>query len=150
MHIANCKLKIAMRQLFKTIMRYRLSSGLTLLSLVVAFLGIIVLTLYVSYERSFDGFHKNMNNIYLMSFKYDIGSSLPVPMEELIRHEVPEIERSVVMREWWDNEFYRTDQAPRDAIRNKAIHASADFFSRCLISRSSQAMPKRYFPFLTA
>ena len=129
MHIANCKLKIAMRQLFKTIMRYRLSSGLTLLSLVVAFLGIIVLTLYVSYERSFDGFHKNKNDIYLMSFKYDIGSSLPVPMEELIRHEVPEIERSVVMREWWDNEFYRTDQAPRDAIRNKAIHASADFFT---------------------
>ena len=129
MHIANCKLKIAMRQLFKTIMRYRLSSGLTLLSLVVAFLGIIVLTLYVSYERSFDGFHKNKNDIYLMSFKYDMGSSLPVPMEELIRHEVPEIERSVVMREWWNNEFYRTDQAPRDAIRNKAIHASADFFT---------------------
>jgi putative ABC transport system permease protein len=118
-----------MRQLFKTIMRYRLSSGLTLLSLVVAFLGIIVLTLYVSYERSFDGFHKNKNDIYLMSFKYDIGSSLPVPMEELIRHEVPEIERSVVMREWWDNEFYRTDQTTRDAIRNKAIHASADFFT---------------------
>jgi putative ABC transport system permease protein len=64
-----------------------------------------------------------------MSFKYDMGSSLPVPMEELIRHEVPEIERSVVMREWWNNEFYRTDQTPRDAIRKKAMHASADFFT---------------------
>ncbi|MBK7732397.1 MAG: ABC transporter permease [Bacteroidales bacterium] len=118
-----------MKQLFKTIFKYRLSSILTLVSLVVAFLGIIVLTLYVSYERSFDGFHKNMNNIYLMSFKYDIGSSLPVPMEELIRHEVPEIERSVVMREWSNNEFYRTDQTPRDAIRKKAMYASADFFT---------------------
>jgi len=118
-----------MKQLFKTIFKYRLSSILTLVSLVVAFLGIIVLTLYVSYERSFDGFHKNKNDIYLMSFKYDMGSSLPVPMEELIRHEVPEIERSVVMREWWNNEFYRTDQTPRDAIRKKAMHASADFFT---------------------
>lgn len=120
---------IAMKQFFKTIFKYRLSSILTLISLVVAFLGIIVLTLYVSYERSFDGFHKNKNDIYLMSFKYDMGSSLPVPMEELIRHEVPEIERSVVMREWWNNEFYRTDQTPRDAIRKKAMHASADFFT---------------------
>jgi len=120
---------IAMKQFFKTIFKYRLSSVLTLISLVVAFLGIIVLTLYVSYERSFDGFHKNKNDIYLMSFKYDMGSSLPVPMEELIRHEVPEIERSVVMREWWNNEFYRTDQTPRDAIRKKAMHASADFFT---------------------
>ena len=118
-----------MKQLFKTIFKYRLSSILTLVSLVVAFLGIIVLTLYVSYERSFDGFHKNKNDIYLMSFKYDMGSSLPVPMEELIRHEVPEIERSVVMREWWNNEFYRTDQTPRDAIRKKAMYASADFFT---------------------
>ena len=120
---------IAMKQFFKTIFKYRLSSVLTLISLVVAFLGIIVLTLYVSYERSFDGFHKNKNDIYLMSFKYDMGSSLPVPMEELIRHEVPEIERSVVMREWWNNEFYRTDQTPRDAIRKKAMYASADFFT---------------------
>ncbi len=118
-----------MKQFFKTIFKYRLSSILTLVSLVVAFLGIIVLTLYVSYERSFDGFHKNKNDIYLMSFKYDMGSSLPVPMEELIRHEVPEIERSVVMREWWNNGFYRTDQTPRDAIRKKAMHASADFFT---------------------
>ncbi len=120
---------IIMKRIFKTIYKYRLSSVLTLISLVVAFLGIIVLTLYVSYERSFDGFHKNKNDIYLMSFKYDMGSSLPVPMEELIRHEVPEIERSVVMREWWNNGFYRTDQTPRDAIRKKAMHASADFFT---------------------
>lgn len=117
------------RQLFKNIFKYRLSSVLTLVSLVVAFLGIIVLSLYVSYERSFDGFHKNKNDIYLMSFKYDMGSALPIPMEQLIREKVPEIEKGVVVRDWWDNEFYRTDQTKKDAIRIKAIHASADFFT---------------------
>ena len=116
------------KQLFKAIFKYRLSSVLTLISLVVAFLGIIVLSLYVSYERSFDGFHKNKNDIYLMSFNVDMGSSLPVPMGELIRNEVPEIERSVVMRDWWNNRFYRSDQTRKDAIRVEAIHASADFF----------------------
>lgn len=118
------------KQLFKTILKYRLSSILTLISLVVAFLGIIVLSLYVSYEHSFDRFHKNKNDIYLMSFKIeDMGSSLPVPMEELIRSEVPEIERSVVMREWRNNDFYRTDRTLKDAIRKKALHVSADFFT---------------------
>lgn len=52
-----------MKKIFRTIVKYRLSSILTLISLVVAFLGIIVLTLYVSYERSFDGFHKNRDNL---------------------------------------------------------------------------------------
>lgn len=117
------------RQLFKTIFKYRLSSALTLTSLVVAFLGIIVLSLYVSYERSFDDFHTNKNDIYLMSFKIeDMGSALPVPMGELIKSEVPEIERMVIMREWWNNEFCRTDQTPKDAIRAKSLHVSEDFF----------------------
>ena len=53
-----------MKKIFKTIAKYRLSSILTLISLVVAFLGIVVLTLYVSHERSFDGFHKNSDDIY--------------------------------------------------------------------------------------
>ena len=89
-----------MKRLLKTIFKYRLSSILTLISLTVAFLGIIVLLLYVSYERSFDGFHKNKKDIYLMSFNFDMGSALPVPMGELIKSEIPEIERSVTMREW--------------------------------------------------
>ena len=121
--------QLIMKRLLKTIFKYRLSSILTLISLTVAFLGIIVLSLYVSYERSFDGFHKNKKDIYLMSFNFDMGSALPVPMGELIRSEVPEIERSVTMREWWNNEFYRTDQTLRDAVRTKALHASADFFT---------------------
>lgn len=118
-----------MKKIFKTITKYRLSSSLTLLSLVVAFLGVIVLTLYVSYERSFDNFHKNKNDIYLMSFDVDMGSSLPVPMEELIRTNVPEIERSVIMREWWENGFYRADQTRKDAVFLSAMTASKDFFT---------------------
>ena len=117
------------KQLFKTIAKYRLSSILTLISLVVAFLGIIVLTLYVSYEKSFDGFHKNKNDIYLTSFNVDMGSALPIPMEELIRKEIPEIEKSVVTREWWNNRLYKPDQTRKDAITTQMMQASADFFT---------------------
>ena len=83
-----------MKKIFRTIVKYRLSSILTLISLVVAFLGIIVLTLYVSHERSFDGFHKNRKDIYLMSFNTQGGSSLPVPMSELIQTNVPKLKKA--------------------------------------------------------
>lgn len=116
------------KQLFKTILKYRLSSVLTLVSLVVAFLGIIVLSLYVSYERSFDDFHKNKNDIYLMQYNFDMGSALPVPMNDLIRSEVPEIERSAIMRPWWNDELYRTDQTLKDAVVADMMQTTVDFF----------------------
>jgi len=118
-----------MKKIFKTIAKYRLSSILTLISLVVAFLGIVVLTLYVSHERSFDGFHKNSDDIYLMSFNTEGGSSLPVPLCELIKENVPEVEKSVIMREWWNNEFCRTDRTRKDAVVYSAMTASNDFFT---------------------
>ena len=59
---------IQLKHLLKKIFRYRLSSALTLLSLVIAFLGIIMLSLYASYEYSFDTFHKSKDDIYLFSF----------------------------------------------------------------------------------
>ena len=121
-----------MKQLFKTIFKYRLSSILTLVSLVVAFLGIIVLTLYVSYERSFDGFHKNKNDIYLMSFKYDMGSSLPVPMEELIRHEVPRLSEVLSCANGGTMSFTVLTRH-RDAIRKKQCML-LPISLRCLIS----------------
>lgn len=118
------------KQLFKTIAKYRLSSVLTLTSLVVAFLGIIILSLYVSYERNFDGFHKNKNDIYLMSFNANMGSALPVPMDELIRSEVPEVEKSVIFRPTWgSNLLNRPDQTRKDAISCKIFETSADFFT---------------------
>ena len=118
-----------MKKIFRTIVKYRLSSILTLISLVVAFLGIIVLTLYVSHERSFDGFHKNRKDIYLMSFNTQGGPSLPVPMSELIQTNVPEIEKSAIMREWWNNEFRRVDQTRKDAVVYNSMTASSDFFT---------------------
>lgn len=118
-----------MRQLFNTIRRYRLSSVLTLLSLTIAFLGIIVLTLYVDYETSFDGFHKNKKDIYLLSFRYDMGSSLPVPLEELIRSEMPEVEKSVVMWPYWNNQLMKPGQSPKDAITVEMASVSEDFFT---------------------
>lgn len=119
----------SIKQLFRTILKYRLSSALTLMSLIVAFLGIIILFLYVSFERSFDSFHKNRDDIYLLSFNYDTGSSLPIPMAQLIKEEVPEIEKSMVMWTWFHNRLYTPDQTQQDAINAKVMTATEDFFT---------------------
>ena len=120
------------KQLIKTIFKYRLSSALTLVSLVVAFLGIIVLSLYVSYEKSFDRFHENKDDIYLLSFNTEVGGVeglLPVPVAELVMSEVPGVEKSMVMNHWWNNLLYTPNKTPKDAIKANIINPSADFFT---------------------
>lgn len=118
------------KQLLKTIFKYRLSSGLTILSLVVAFLGIIILSLYVSYERSFDTFHKNGDDIYLLSFNHEMGAGLPIPMGELIKKEVPEVEKSVEFGElYFSNKVRKPEQTPKDALNAHILAASKDFFN---------------------
>ncbi len=117
------------KQIIKTIVRYRLSSALSLISLVVAFLGIIVLTLYVSYEKSFDNFHQDGDDIYLMSFKHDMGSSLPVPMRDFIKNEVPEIENSAICWYSTNHLFVKPEQSVKDGIEASAMEVSKEFFS---------------------
>ena len=115
------------KQILKTVVKYRISSTLTLISLIVAFLGIIVLTLYTSYEKSFDGFHKN--DIYLMSFNIDMGSALPVPMAELVKSNVPEIEKSTVVHARKKKMFNRPQQTSKEAVEINTISASEEFFT---------------------
>ncbi len=118
-----------LKQLLKTIFKYRLSSGLTILSLVVAFLGIIILSLYVSYERSFDKFHKNGDDIYRICFGYDNGANMPVPMKKLVEDNIPEVENAVVFSGWWNNQLYLQRKSKKEAVSAQMMAASKDFFS---------------------
>ncbi|MCK9291221.1 MAG: FtsX-like permease family protein [Bacteroidales bacterium] len=117
------------KQILKTITKYRLSSTLSLISLVVGFLGIIVLTLYVSFESSYDNFHHKRDDIYLMSFQFDGGSFVPIPMSEEIRKEIPEVVNGVIC--WFSNNslFYKPDQSRKAAVEALAMDASSEFFT---------------------
>jgi len=85
------------KRFLKTIIKYKTSTYLTLLSLVVAFLGIIILTFYISFENSFDRFNVKGKNIYrLETLQY--GSALPANMCKLITDNVPEVEDLVTFR----------------------------------------------------
>ncbi len=119
-----------LRQLLKTIFKYRLSSGLTILSLMVAFLGIIVLSLYVSYERSFDRFHKNGDDTYLFSYNVDMGAGLPIPMGKLIKDKIPDIEEFILFSYWWySNKLYKPEQTLKDGVEANIGTVSDNFFT---------------------
>lgn len=78
------------KRILKSILKYKTSSGLTLLSLIISFTGIIILTLYVSFERSFDRFHKNSDSVYRLELRGE-GSWLPAKMSPVIKQNIPEI-----------------------------------------------------------
>lgn len=87
---------IPLKRILKAILKYRISSGLTLLSLIISFLGIIILTLYVSFEKSFDTFHKNAQQIYrLETIAY--GGSVPATLRNIIPEQIPEVEKLVTV-----------------------------------------------------
>jgi putative ABC transport system permease protein len=118
---------IQLKHLFKTIFRYKLSSGLTLLSLVVSFLGVIMLTLYISFEQSFDTFHKNKDDTYLFSFN-NKDFWVPALLADEFKNKIPEVESAVVVTQWWYRSIYRDGTTIQDAVNGQLIAASADFF----------------------
>ncbi len=107
-------------------LRYRLSSGLTLLSLVIAFLGVIMLSLYITYERSFDTFHTNGENTYLFSFN-NKEFWVPALLADELKNGLPEIEHALVVSQWWDKYIYKDDEDLSDAVKGDFLAVSADF-----------------------
>ena len=86
---------LQLKRILKAILKYKTSSTLTLISLIISFLGIIILTLYVSFEKSFDRFHENAQSVYRIETKA-YGSLMPGAASELIQ-EIPEVEDMVVL-----------------------------------------------------
>lgn len=79
------------KQIFKSILKYKTHTGLTLLSLLVSFSGIIILALYISHEWSFDDFHKDKDQLYrLETVMY--SNNLPAKLADFLEKDIPEVE----------------------------------------------------------
>ena len=81
-----------LKRILKSILKYKTSSGLTLLSLIIAFTGIIILALYVSWEKSFDKFHENADSVYRLETSL-YNDRVPAKIGKIIRENVPEVEK---------------------------------------------------------
>lgn len=79
------------KQVFRAILKYRFSSAMTICSLTIAFLGIVILSFYISFEKSFDRYHEDAENIYM--FKDEtFGFCAPSGIAKVVVNEFPEIE----------------------------------------------------------
>ena len=92
-----------MKKIFQSIKRYPVSTGLNMLSLIIAFSGIITLLLYISFENSFDKHHENFDNVYKIQVGKD-GGSVPAVMSKVIKRDVPEIAAITPM--WFNNSLF--------------------------------------------
>ncbi len=118
---------IQLKRILKTILKYRTSSLLTLFSLVISFVGIIFMTLYVSFEKSYDRFHQNTASVYRLETK-EYGSDVPSPINELLLKNIPEVERSCVFY-FYDGKITtpKLDQE-NTGFRTKMLFVSDSFF----------------------
>ncbi len=116
-----------LKQIFNSIKKYRLSTSLTILSLLISFVGITVLTLYVSFEKSFDSFHHNSNSIYRFE-TIAYGSDVSVKFAEIIKNEVPEVEDITVI-DFSSMKIQLPEHiGNNNAVNIEVIHTSQSFF----------------------
>ena len=60
------------KHIFRTLFRYKLSTFVNIVSLFIAFWGIIILSLFISNETSYDNYHKDKDRIYVGGIGTDI------------------------------------------------------------------------------
>ncbi|MBE0649771.1 MAG: ABC transporter permease [Bacteroidales bacterium] len=82
---------IKFKSIYKGIIKFPVSSGLNILSLIIAFSGIMTLILYVTYENSFDKYNQNYGSIYQLRVN-KASFNLPALMSGIIGKNIPEIE----------------------------------------------------------
>ena len=115
------------KQIFRTITKYPISTSLNILSLVIAFSGIMSIMLYVSYEKSFDKHHENYNQVYRLLFGKD-GSSITAAFSPVIRQNTANI--SAITPVWFSSGLMsKTLIANKeDFYRISSIYAKNDVF----------------------
>ena len=118
-----------LKQIIKSILKNKASSALSVLSLVISFTGIIILLLYISFEVSFDSFHKNKDSIYRVeTLMYE--SSLPAALGEIIKTNVSEIEDIVVLSFDGTNNLSTPNLSNQNiAFSTKVMAAQKSFFT---------------------
>lgn len=86
------------KQIFKSLIKYPISTSLNIMSLVIAFSGIISIMLYVSYEKSFDKHHENYDQIYKVIVGKD-GTSITAAFSPVLKQNVANI--SAITPTWY-------------------------------------------------
>ena len=83
--------------------KYRLQSAVSIVSLAIGFACFALASMWIKYETTYDAFHKDAENLYVLMF----GQSTSVPpklLETRLLHELPQLEQlSIIYDELADS-----------------------------------------------
>ena len=86
---------------FRNFVKFRGYSLINLIGLSIGIASTWIIFLYLRFEFSYDSFHPNVENLYNIDTKMQIGdqelifSDTPLPLQQLIEEQVPEVSLSV-------------------------------------------------------
>lgn len=124
----NKKNLMNIKQYYKSIVKYPVSTGLNILSLVIAFSGIITILLYVTYENSFDKYNKNYDTIYKIQVGKN-GNTVPAVLTPILRKNVPYIDAITPI---WvsSSKISKPNSVNKDGFYSiSTIYANSDIFN---------------------
>lgn len=94
-----------LRNFLVTLKRFKAASTLNILGLSVAFAAFIVIMMQVSYDRGFDRFHPDAENIYRVELSSDSSTFIPIfsrPMIDLLSKS-PRVAQSTLLFDMGDD-----------------------------------------------
>ncbi len=117
-----------LKSIFKSIVRYPTSLVFSILSLLIAFTGIITLVLYISHEYGYDTFNKHYDTIYKVNIGNE-GTTVPAKIAPIIRENISEIEDITPL--WFTNYSVTTPalKAKKIAFYQRGMYANNDIFN---------------------
>ncbi|MBR3896965.1 MAG: ABC transporter permease [Bacteroidaceae bacterium] len=86
-------LELAWRQLIK----YRLQSVVSIVSLAIGFACFALASMWIKYETTYDAFHRDAENLYVLMFGKSTAS--PSKLETRLLHELPQLEQLSIIYE---------------------------------------------------
>ncbi|MDP0488208.1 MAG: ABC transporter permease [Fusobacterium sp. JB020] len=115
------------KHIFRTLFRYKLSTFVNIVSLFIAFWGIIILSLFISNETSYDNYHKNKDRIYILG----IGSNsfiFPTIFKKIIEADNPLYEEVSLFEEAYYNNLYTDKTSEIEGIEGRGAKIDLSFF----------------------
>jgi putative ABC transport system permease protein len=126
----NNYLKIAIRNLIKQ----KFYSVINISGLAIGLTCIILISLYVIHELSYDKHHKNWKNTYRAAFYLKFGGKeaeyavAPAPLAAAMQEEIPEVESATRFRSWGSFLVKRDDPESENIKQYGVIWADSNVF----------------------
>jgi putative ABC transport system permease protein len=135
---------------FRTTCRHasknKMSFGFRLSGLVLALFSFLVIAIYVSYQRSFDEFHHDYENIYRVNSirmendKKVKCASVPSALGAALKAEFPEVKANVIVSEWGTALLRVNDKLFRSGSFMEAESSVFDVFTFEFLSGDKTAL----------